>query len=32
MASAASRGDDASEADDLERLGSFFPGVHVLSV
>lgn len=34
MASAASRGDVVytSDVDDLERLGSFFPGVRVLSV
>mgnify|MGYP000449590230 CR=1 FL=1 len=34
MASAASRGDTVftSDADDLERLRAFFPGVRVLSV
>lgn len=34
MASAASRGDVVytSDVEDLERLGSFFPGVRVLSV
>ena len=34
MASAASRGDVVytSDVEDLERLGSFFPGVRVLSI